>query len=215
MVNTATKKSGSRHTVTLGVTAPSDGTYMLVYGPDTVWNATFQVTATCTANCEQIAEEGEACEGFVPAELFKTCEPQLDCVAPHDIISDVQGNCGTTVTVAELIAHPATYDGHFVAVRGAIQRRVAACTKIACSTANPCCNQCNAALNLYDAGADPTTSEGVYLTEGGDAVGCSGNSCDYQNHCSLDGGNYWVSGWFTLNDSVTPMLDIVRRYEAP
>lgn len=188
---------------------------MLVYGPDHVWNASYQTTATCTANCEQIAAEGEECEGFVPVELFKTCEPQLDCLAPHDIVADVQGNCGQSVTVADLIANPGAYDGRFVAVRGEIKRRPAWCTKIGCSEANPCCNQCSASLNLYDAGTDPTTSEGVYLTEGGASVSCSGNSCDYQNHCTLEGGNYWVSGWFTLTEGVAPTLDIVRRYVAP
>jgi hypothetical protein len=213
MVTAATKKSGSRQTVTLGVTAPSDGTYMLVYGPDNVWNATFQITATCTANCEQIAAEGEECGGFVPVELFKTCEAQFECVAPHGIIADIPGHCGVTATVAELLANPATYDGHFVAVRGEILRRVAACTKIACSVTNPCCNQCNAALNLFDAGSDPTTSEGVYLTENGAGLSCSGNSCDYQNHCSVDAGDYWVSGWFTMAGGA-PTLDLVRRYEA-
>ncbi len=215
MVSQSTKKIGQKHVVTLGVTAPDDGTYMLVYGPDNVWNATFSITATCTANCEQIAEEGEQCGGFVPVELFKTCAPQLDCVAPHDIISDIPGNCGAYVTVAELLANPAAYDGRYVAVRGEINRRVAACTKIACPVSNPCCNQCHAALNLYDTGMDPTTSEGVYLTEGGEMQGCSGNSCTYQNNCSLDAGKVWVAGWFSLDGGSTPTLALDRRYDAP
>lgn len=215
MVTASTKKVGTKHTVTLGVTAPKSGTYMLVYGPDHVWNATYQTTATCTANCELIAEEGEACEGFVPAELFATCEPHLDCVAPHNIVADVQGNCGQEVTVAQLIANPAAYNGRFVAVRGEILRRVPGCTKIGCPETNPCCNSCHASLNLFTPGADPTLSEGIYLTEGGEPVACSGNSCDYQNHCTLESGNYWVSGWFSLAEGVAPMLDIVRRYEAP
>jgi hypothetical protein len=214
MVTAATKKSGSKQTVTLGVTAPSDGTYMLVYGPDNVWNATFQITATCTANCQQIAAEGELCGGHVPVELFKACEPQFECVAPHGIIADIQGHCGVYATVAELRANPAVYDGHFVAVRGDIRRRVAACTKIACSVSNPCCNQCNAALNLFDTGSDPAASEGVYLTENAIGLSCSGNSCDYQNHCSLEGGDYYVAGWFTLENGVTPTLEIVRRFAA-
>jgi hypothetical protein len=214
MVRTATKKSGSKQTVTFSVTAPKDGTYMLVYGPDNVWNASFQITATCTANCEQIAAEGEECGGFVPVELFKSCEPQFECVAPHGIIADIPGRCGVYATVAELLANPAAYNGHYVAVRGEIQRRVAACTKIACPVSNPCCNQCHAALNLFDEGMDPTTTEGVYLTENGASLGCSGNSCDYQNHCSLAGGDYWVSGWFTLDGGVTPTLDIDRRFDA-
>lgn len=214
MVNAATKKSGSKQTVTLGVTAPSDGTYMLVYGPDNVWNASFQITATCTANCVQLAAEGEQCGGFRPPGQFKACEPQFECVAPHGIIADIPGHCGVTATVAELLANPAAYDGHFVAVRGEILRRVAACTKIGCPVSDPCCNTCNASLNLYDAGGDPTTGEGVYLTENGAGLACSGNSCDYQNHCSVEGGNYWVSGWFT-NAGGAPTLDLVRRYEAP
>jgi len=215
MVTASTKKVGGKHTVTLGVTAPDDGTYMLIYGPDNVWSATYQTTATCTASCEQFAAEGERCGGFVPVELFKTCEPTLDCLAPHDIIADIPGHCGVTVTVAELLASPAAYDGHYVAVRGEIQRRVAACTKIACPISNPCCNQCHASLNLYDEGADPTTSEGVYLTEEDEQLSCSGTSCTYQNNCSLDTGNYWVSGWFSLTDGVTPSLALVRRFEAP
>jgi len=215
MVTASTKKVGSKHTVTLGVTAPDDGTYMLVYGPDNVWSATYQTTATCTASCEQFAEEGERCGGFSPVPLFEACEPTLDCLAPYDIIPDVPGQCGVSVTVAELLANPAAYDGHYVAVRGEIQRRVAACTKIACPITNPCCNQCHASLNLYDAGADPTTSEGVYLTEAGEPVSCSGTSCTYQNNCALDAGNYWVSGWFSLTDGITPSIAIIRRFEAP
>ena len=151
----------------------------------------------------------------MPVELFKTCEPQLTCVAPHDIISDIQGNCGQDVTIAELLANPAAYDGRYVAVRGEILMRTPACTKIACPVSNPCCNTCHASLNLYAPGADPTTSEGIYLTEGGEPVSCSGKSCDYQNHCTLEGGNYWVSGWFSLAEGVAPMLDVVRRFEAP
>ena len=214
MVRTATKKSGTRHVVTFSATASTDGTYMLVYGPDNVWNASYQITASCTANCEQIAAEGEECGGFVPVELFKTCEPQFECVAPHGIIADIPGRCGVYATVAELLANPAAYDGHYVAVRGEIQRRVAACTKIACSVSNPCCNQCRAALNLFDEGMDPAAVEGVYLTENGAALACSGNSCDYQNHCSIEGGDYWVSGWFTLDGGVTPTLAIDRRFDA-
>lgn len=214
MVSQGTKKVGAKHVLTLGVMAPKDGTYMLVYGPDTVWSATFSITATCTANCEQIAAEGERCGGFVPVALFKSCAAPLDCVAPYDIIADVPGHCGELVTVADLLASPAAYSGRFVAVRGAIQQRVPACTKIACPETNLCCNQCQASLNLYDAGADPTTSEGVYLTEDGAPVSCSGNSCDYASNCTLEGGNYWVAGWFSFADGA-PMLDIVARYEAP
>lgn len=214
MATASTKKSGSKQVATLGVTAPSDGTYMLVYGPDNVWNATFQITPTCTANCQQISAEGESCGGHVPVELFKTCEPQFDCVAPHGIIADIPGHCGVYATVAELRANPAAYEGHFVAVRGDIRRRVAACTKIGCPMSNPCCNTCNASLNLFDTGGDPTASEGVYLTENGAGLSCSGNSCDYQNHCSLEGGDYFVAGWFTMESGVTPTLDIVRRYAA-
>lgn len=214
MVTAATKKSGSKQTVTLGVTASADGTYMLVYGPDNVWNATYQVTATCTASCEQIAAEGESCGGHVPVELFKRCEAPLECVAPHGIIADIPGHCGVYATVAELRANPAAYDGHFVAVRGDILRRVAACTKIACPTSNPCCNQCNAALNLFDPGSDPAASEGVYLTENGAGISCSGNSCDYQNHCALETGDYYVAGWFSLDGGVTPTIDVVRKFAA-
>lgn len=163
--------------------------------------------------CKPFAAEGESCGGFRPASMVRMCSPAYACVAPYNIIADIPGHCGVMTTVAQVLADPKKFDGRYIAIQGVIDAGAAMCTKMACSMANPCCNACGADLRLYD---DPThvgTIEGLYLAEADAHLGCGGNECTWRDHCAVEPGNHWVSGWFRMEDGgLTPRLSLDSRW---
>ena len=164
--------------------------------------------------CKPFAAEGEVCGGFRMASMVSFCDAaKFDCVAPV-FIADIPGRCGERTTVKDLLANPTAYSGHYVALVGTVDIRTPMCTKIACSTANPCCNACSATLRLWDNKGDVASSQGIQLNVDGVVQGCSGNSCNYQDSCSMDVGNYFVGGWFKW-DGVSGTLTVTQKFSAP
>jgi len=312
LVRTETKKAGGKQVVTLTAQAPTDGTYMLLYGPTNVWYATYEITTSCVSGClpadacladsacpgdefcgwngvacirapcdaaydvcqarreaggacardrecaegltcgeagqcvggtvelggacqltsdcqdgfcgcvdggcsgmicKAFAAEGESCGGFRQAHLVSMCSAAFACVAPYQIIADIPGRCGVMTTVSEVLADPKKFDGRFIAIQGVIDPGAAMCTKIGCGPANPCCNQCGASLRLFDRADDVGQVSGIYLSEGGQDLGCGGNECTWADQCAVEPGNAWVSGWFSMADGgLTPKLAIESRW---
>lgn len=303
LVKADTRKNQGKHASSFAFDVPADGVYMLVYGPQNVWQAHYDIDVTClggcavaapcegdweckagefcgdngvrcvrapcdanynvcqqqvsagdvctrdpecqsgaacregvcgietcttdadcangfcgcadgscaTRICKDYAAEGESCGGFRMANLVRHCSAELSCVAPYTIIADIPGHCGELTTVAEVLADPTGFDGRFIAIQGVFDPNAAACTKIGCSDANPCCNQCIAQMRVYDHEGEFGT-EGIYLSGEGVALGCGGNQCTWRDHCAVEPGNYWVAGWFRLDDGGSPRLDIVVKY---
>lgn len=167
---------------------------------------------SCTTSiCKDFAKEGESCGGFRMAHLVRHCSPDFACVAPYDIIADIPGHCGEMTTVAEVLTDPQGFDGRFIAVKGVLDANAPYCTKLACSPANPCCNNCGADIRLYD-DASQFGTEGIYTSEEGTHLGCGGNECTWADNCAVEPGNHWVAGWFYLEGGMTPRIDIVARY---
>jgi len=165
-----------------------------------------------SSQCKPYAAEGESCGGFRPASSVQMCAPAFQCVAPYDIIADIPGHCGALTTVAEVLANPAKFDGRFIAIKGVVDPGAAMCTKMACGPANPCCNACGASLRVFDR-LDQIGSSGIYLSDAGADLGCGGNECTWRDHCAVELGNTWVSGWFSMKDGgVTPHLAITSRW---
>ena len=304
LVKADTKKKSGKHSSSFAFDVPADGIYMLVYGPENVWAADYQIDVTCLGGCvsaeaceddsvcqdgefcgdngvrcvrapcdanfnvcqakrgiggtcsrdgecaagsacregvcaaqacaeesdcdngfcgcadvsctgricKDFAKEGESCGGFRMADRTRFCSSEFTCVAPYDIIADIPGHCGEMTTVAAILAAPADYDGHFVAIKGVFDPNAPFCTKIGCSDANPCCNSCGATMRVYD-DASQFGTEGIYLSEEGVSLGCNGNECNVLEHCGVTAGKYWVAGWFRLDAGVSPRLEIVARYE--
>ena len=163
--------------------------------------------------CKPYAPEGERCGGFVRPQDYEACSPEFGCLAPT-FIADIPGYCGTAVTVAELLANPADYDGKFVAIDGYIGVGPAFCTLMACTPSNPCCNSCGASQQLYD-DASQVGGDGVALKENGSELGCGGNECTYMDNCDAEVGNHWVGGWFSVGNFGTTSIDVVRRMQGP
>jgi len=161
--------------------------------------------------CKAFAAEGETCGGFRMAHLTTRCSPDFDCVAPYDIIADIPGHCGAMTTVAEVLANPTRFDGRYIGIKGLIDSNSAACTKIGCPIENMCCNACSAHMRVYDDKSQLGT-EGIYTYEDGSPLSCDGNECNWREMCDIALGNYWVSGWFSMRDGITPSLDIERRF---
>jgi len=213
LVTTETKLTAGKQHASVDVNAPAPGTYFLVYGPTNVWKASYVLRATCVAGCEAVAAEGEPCGGFPPPGVTPlACGPELACVGPYGVIPDIAGRCGTLTTVAALLANPAAFDGHYVGVSGVVETAIPTCTKIACPTSNMCCNTCSAEQRLYDTDVQPAVLAGVTLIEGDAVHGCSGDSCTYEDHCTITDGGQWTSGWFSGPDT---SLTIDRRYATP
>ncbi len=303
LVKANTRRVSGKPTSSFAFDVPADGTYMLVYGPENVWAADYQIDVTClggcvaadacegdwdcaggefcgdngvrcvrapcdanydvcqaqlgkgsscsrdpecaagsacrdgacaaqlceteadcnngfcgcadgsctTRICKDYAAEGASCGGFRMADKVRFCSSEFACVGPHDIIADIPGHCGEMTTVAQVAADPRAFDGRFIAIKGVVDPNAPFCTKIACSNENLCCNQCGATLRIYDNSAEFGT-EGIYLSEDGASLGCSGNQCTVLDNCALTPGNYWVAGWFHLDNGVSPRLDVVARY---
>ena len=213
LVNTETKLTAGKQRAAIEVTAPAAGTYMLVYGPTNVWKASYVLRATCVAGCEAVAAEGDECGGFPPPGVTPlACAPGLACVGPYGVIPDITGRCGTLTTVAALLSNPDAFEGHYVGISGVVETAIPTCTKIACPTSNMCCNTCSAEQRLFDTDVQPAVLAGVTLIEGDAPHTCSGDSCTYQNHCTITDGGQWVSGWFNGPDT---SLAIDRRYATP
>lgn len=167
-----------------------------------------------TRVCKPFAAEGEVCGGFRMASAVTFCDTnQFDCVGPV-FIADIPGRCGERTTVAALLANPTAFAGHYVAIVGTVAARGPICTKMACSPANPCCNQCGASLLLWDSAAQVNASAGLALNVDGVTQGCSGNECTVMDHCSMEEGSYFIGGWFSW-DGYTGTLKVSQRYGAP
>ncbi|MEZ4459234.1 MAG: hypothetical protein R3E66_05825 [bacterium] len=162
--------------------------------------------------CKAFVAEGEGCGGFRPAHLNQACTPDMQCVAPYDIIADIPGSCSLAeTTVAELLTNPATYSGHHVVVRGAFVTGFGYCTKMACPIENPCCNSCGAELMLADS-VDAVPADAIQFTDDGNTLGCSGNECNFLDNCDATLANVWVSGWFNYDDATqTGSMKITRH----
>lgn len=199
------------------------GTYLVVYGPRYVWNATYDVLAECAAGCEASTDcashdectdgwcratdasstsrecvpyvgEGQGCGGFTLPHMQESCSPELTCVF-RPFIADAPGTCRHNLTVAELEADPRTWDGVRVNVDGYINTEPAICTQMACGPENPCCNRCGAGQVLADDSS--TFGSTLGLEQNGETFGCGGDSCNYDQNCTVDPtGKYRVVGVF-------------------
>lgn len=59
---------------------------------------------------------------------------------------------------------------------GSLRFQGAACTRMACAPANPCCNSCHSGVSIVE-GVHGLTLTGSWQ---GEAVGCHGNECELQ-----------------------------------
>jgi len=105
------------------------------------------------------------------------------CVPGNPLIADAPGTCAMDVSVADLVATPATYDGHVVAVRdGWLLGGPAGCTELACPSTMPCCNSCFADEYFADA---MSASSGVALRDSAGATySCTGDECMPYSSCT-------------------------------
>lgn len=133
--------------------------------------------------CHPFSKEGESCGGFVAPWSVTRCEPGLSCVAGNPLIADAPGTCAMDVTVADLVATPATYDGRVVAVReGWLLAGPAGCTELACPMSMPCCNSCFSDEYLADT---MSASGGVGLRDtSGTVFSCTGDECMPYRTCT-------------------------------
>lgn len=166
--------------------------------------------------CKDYVKEGESCGGFRMAHFVDNCEPELICASPYDIVADVPGVCAMAeVSVSELRANPEFYNGRVVVVRGALKTGYGFCTKMACPDTNPCCNSCGSELLLVDQSADSPDS-GIGFHENGQALGCSGNECNFMDNCDVDPGNVWSVGEFRWDaEWQTMTFDAKSRWARP
>lgn len=56
-----------------------------------------------------------------------------------------------------------------------------ACTEMACTNENPCCNSCGSASKFDDIHLAPVSGDVI--------ISCGGNNCDYMNNCVYDDGD--------------------------
>ncbi len=171
-------------------------------------------TETGSTACKAYVAEGEGCGGFRPAHLNQACTPDMECIAPYDIIADIPGSCSIAETsVAELMANPRTYAGHHVVVRGAFILGLGYCTKRGCTEDNPCCNTCGGQILLADLDTD-VPANAIEFTDNGSTLNCAGNECNFLESCDSPLGNVWVSGWFDYDAATqTGSMRITRRYQ--
>ncbi|MCB1310162.1 MAG: hypothetical protein KDK30_18385 [Leptospiraceae bacterium] len=93
------------------------------------------------------------------------------------------------LSLAEVLAQADKLEGRLITIMGTVRvgRLIknadgssrfqgAACTRMACAPANPCCNSCHSGASLVD-GMDGTALTGNWQ---GEAVGCHGNECEMQ-----------------------------------
>jgi len=163
--------------------------------------------------CKAYVAEGESCGGFRPAHLNQACTPDMQCIAPYDIIADIPGSCSVAeVSVAELLRNPTAYTGHHVVVRGAFITGFGYCTKMACPTDNICCNRCGGEILLADT-TSAVPADAIQFTQDGNSLACAGNECNYLDNCDASLSDVWVSGWFDFDAAAqTSSMKITRRY---
>ncbi len=150
--------------------------------------------ADAPMECVPFVGEGESCSGFAPPQFVNSCSPDLQCVF-RPFIADAPGTCRHNLTVADLEADPAKWDGVRVNVDGYINTQAPICTQMACGPSNPCCNRCGAGQVLSD--NQQRFGQGLSLEQNGETFGCGGNECTVTENCTVDqGGKYRVIGVF-------------------
>jgi hypothetical protein len=134
----------------------------------------------------------------------QVCNTNIVCIrAPCFSICEPAGGGYTDVTMTELEQNGAAWSGRAVRVVAEPQAHGAACTRRACTQANPCCNTCSAGLQV---------GNGIMLRDGNDqSLGCQGNECNWQSTCNpfpaSGAGPYELLGTF-MSDAQGPRLVI-------
>lgn len=153
------------------------------------------MASTCEYKPEYQCLEYTRCGAYGPGNscAWEPTEKYLDCL-------DMVGRCGFAtqdyITIDELFANQDKYNGTSVLIKAKPVVGLAMCTLMACSPANPCCNNCSAEFRLIS-----TSSEYVSLNGSADfPVGCSGNECNYMDNCTpFDGSSeYYIRGDFSV-----------------
>jgi hypothetical protein len=135
------------------------------------------------------------------------CGPGMGCAMVQCIRAPCLNVCYplndgyTAVTTEELNSNPQAFTGLKVSVTSEPTAGPTACTRIGCSAANPCCNQCNTHFYL----------EGEIALEGnGVDFGCGGNECNWAETCTPfranNNGPYELRGVFSVDQYGTKRL---------
>ncbi len=129
--------------------------------------------------------------------------------ANYDVLAGCVAGCEVDTTVESLLEEPSRYDGMQVNVQGWVNLGYVACTRMACTPENACCNRCHGALNLH---ADEGTRQGgIALTEEDIRYACSGDNCNPEATCSVEPGEYRIGGIFTINQWGEPSIEVTSR----
>jgi hypothetical protein len=140
----------------------------------------------------------------------QTCNTNIQCIrAPcFSICEDPTGGY-EEVTVAELETNRANWNGRRVRITTEPTVHGAACTRRACSQANPCCNNCSASFVVGNSIALRDANDQPY--------GCRGNECNWQDTCdpfaAMGAGQYEITGTFWM-DTVGQDRILIDNYVA-
>jgi hypothetical protein len=140
-----------------------------------------RVTVDGGMACTPYVAEGEYCGGFVPPEYETRCSPEGDVACnTFQFIPDSPGICSIRATVADLVAQPARYDGHWVNVYPAFLTD----RNLTCTPQSPC-NAANACAADEVAGDTMNAATTIELLDPntGAPLNCSGTECDYRDNC--------------------------------
>jgi hypothetical protein len=147
------------------------------------------VDTGCTGKiCKPWGQWGDSCGGFVLPQYRVRCHPELRCAGGNMAI-DMPGNCTKPATVDEILADLDTFEDKPVFVNGFIQNVGQYCSKMMCTTENPCCNYCGAEQRLFDeevSGARPEGGLGLRDVNAEESYGCHGNNCDFLDNCTVE-----------------------------
>ena len=144
----------------------------------------YEATGGCVTDRDCGAGERCAQIQCIRAPCFAVCEPITGGGAGY-----------VDVTLQQLELSPQTYNGRQVRVVAEPGSAGAACTRRACTEANPCCNGCNSSTRIGDH---------IDLRDAADQpYGCSGNECTWQSNCREfrpeNNGRYSFEGTFVVD----------------
>jgi hypothetical protein len=115
----------------------------------------------------------------------------------------------TVAAAADLGADPMRFNGQKVSVVAVPTTNGAACTRVACSASNPCCNRCSASFSI----------EGGILLEDANrqSFSCGGNECNWSASCrpfaAENAGPYELNGTFSIDQYGTKRI-VIDSFQA-
>lgn len=117
----------------------------------------------------------------------------------------------SALRVKSVLEDPKSWDGKAVEIAAYVTAGSLDCSSRACTTSNPCCNDCKATLTLRDDKRD-LPRDSLFIAKDGTTLACRGDNCSWNSKCDIAPGPWRLTGVVRAADE-GPLLEIHKAVD--